>query len=266
MRTALLLLFLAVPASAAGVRLSADVAEVEFGVGFGVSVTRSADADWDDTRLFPLVVERIDARPSGDDEVIRYRAWAFTPGEIAVDPGAGAEPLLLRVLTTVDPAEPGPVELPGDLLAPEAGLPWPWFVAILAAVAGAAVLLLRREERPAPPPETPPEPPSHETALARLAALRDVEPATHDETQRWFLEAYGVVREYVGARHDVRTDVMTTVECLRLEGVADASRGFLGAYLGRCDEVKFGRRRPDGAERSDLLDKAEAFVRGEAAP
>jgi hypothetical protein len=240
------------------------------GRGFPLEVVRvwSKDlvpAEWSDRALAPLHLRLEEARRREDslrvEETRLYRAYAFALGDVSIPPPrlravpkaggeertVSADAIRVRVRPELDPAAPGPPELP---TAPPARRV-PWFAwAAVALLAAAAAIALRRREPAAPAPA--PAPPPHETALARLRELRSKPP------EEAIVAASAVVRGYVAIRFDVRAPERTTEEVL-------AAVPALAAFLGPCDLVKFAAHRPTDAERARLLDLAEAFVREAAA-
>jgi len=248
------------PIPDAQLRLSAGTAEVELGKGFPLTVVRTwrrgqTPAVWDDEALAPLEVRLLETTRREDDrrveETRRYRGYAFSLTDVRL-PG-----LELSVKHALDPASPGPAELPGEPLA-EPSSRWPW-AAVGAALLAAFVLLLRRR-RPPPavalpaPSSAPPPPGPHVRALERLARLRRQQPQGRDEVSSYYVEASGLVRDYVAERFAVSADVMTTEQLIELQAP-------LARVLPDCDLVKFARHAPGPAEREQLLDRAETFVR-----
>jgi hypothetical protein len=260
------------------------------GRSFPLTVVRVHDARlvpeaFDERSLSPLVV-RLEARSRREDgtrveETRRYRAYAFEPGETVVPapelrarPRAGGaersvrgEPLRLRVEATLDPAAPGPPELPGEPLS----RPFPWAAALaglgLSLLAGSAALLAsrRRRARAAPPaaaaPVAPPPPPDASTrALGRLAAIAARGGPPADAVAATAL----VVREYAADRFGVPALRRTSAELassLRSRVAADA-RAALAQALATADAAKFAAHVPSAAERDEALGRATAFVRG----
>jgi hypothetical protein len=238
--------------------VTAGVAEIELGKAFPLTVVRAWERDrsppeWNEEALAPLVVRPVETtRREGSgliEETRRYRAYAFGPGEIS-------EPVELRVKGTLDPDRPGPAELPGEpLREPSTWLPWS---AAGAALVVAAVLVSRRRGRPGTVPVPEPEPPPpgpHLRALEHIERLRERRPRTHEQTQAFYVEAAGLIRDYVGERFEVRTTVRTSEDLLGL-----SLHPALTAVLKPCDLVKFARHQPDEAERQALLDVMERFV------
>ena len=240
--------------------ISAGTAEVELGKAFPLTVVRTwrrgrTPAAWDDEALAPLAVRLLETTHRENDrrveETRRYRGYAFSLTDVRV-PG-----LELRVKRALDPATPGPAELPGEPL-PEPSSRWSWAV-VGAALLAAFVLLLRRRRPPpavaAPAPASAPPPPGpHVRALERLARLRRQQPQGREEISAYYVEASGLVRDYVAERFDVPADVMTTEQLIELQAP-------LARVLPDCDLVKFARHAPDPSERERLLDAAESYVR-----
>ena len=241
-------------------RITAAVREVPLGRAFALEVVRTWSAgrapDWSDEALAPLHVRLVEAARRESEgrveETRRYEAYAFSLADLA-------QPVELRVTRALDPTAPGPVELP---VAPSSGAT-PW-AALLAAALGAMALFLyaRRLRRPRPEPQAPtlPEavtPGPHVRALERIARLRVSEPQGYEETQAYYLEASGLVRDYVRERFALMTAVLTTEELLARSTHRDA----LAGVLGHCDAVKFARHAATAPERGRMLDRAETFLR-----
>jgi hypothetical protein len=253
------------------------VEEVELGRGFPLEVVRVWRKDlvpeaWSDRALAPLVVRLEEAAHREDgarvEERLRYRAHAFTPGpltlagvKLAAHSASGeeravfAEPARLRVLTTVDPAAPGPPELPDGPLAE----PRPWWVRIaagLALLAAAAFAVARARRRPPPPsPESPARATPRDRALLALARIRARPAPDLHARQEDFAEAAAVLREFVAERFGLPAAQRTTEEIL-----AGAPSEALAALLRAADRVKFAAAKPGEAERRALLDGADAYV------
>ena len=238
--------------------VSAGVETVLLGQAFPLTVVRTwskarTPLEWSDRTLAPLAVKLIEASRREDgqrvEETRRYRAYAFRPGE-------WTEPVALRVEAALDPERPGDPELP---TAPPDAARWPW---VLAGMVLVAVLLLRRRRRrpevvpvTAPAPEAPPGP--HLRALERIEALRARRPDGREQIQAFYVEATGLLRDYIGERFGESTEIETSEELI-------ASHPDLRAPLRHCDLVKFARHVPSDAERERMLDEAATFVRGSA--
>jgi hypothetical protein len=266
-----------IPAEDLALRVTAGATDVELGRAFPLTVVRVWNREltpsvWRDDLLAPLALELIEVSQRDDgarvEETRRFDAYAFMSGDLTVPapsfrarPRAGGaervvegEPLAFKVRSALDPANPGPVELPGGPVRP----PFPWlrWSAGLAAALVALVLFLRRA-RPAPPGpapvEAPPPPGPHERALERLAALRG---RASGDAEPFYVEAADIMREYLGARFRLRAAEMTSEEL-----VAALPHGQLETFLRICDLVKFAGARPGPAARASALDQAEAIVR-----
>jgi hypothetical protein len=249
------------PISDVPLRLSPGTAEVELGKGFPLTVVRTwrrgqTPAAWDDEALAPLEVRLLETTRREDErrveETRRYLGYAFSLTDVRV-PG-----LELSVKRALDPAAPGPAELPGEPL-PEPSPRWPAWAAVGAALLAAFVLLLRRRRTPpavaAPASSAEPPPPGPQVrALERLARLRRQQPQGHDEVQAYYVETSKVVRDYVAERFAVPADVMTTEQLIEIQAP-------LARVLPDCDLVKFARHAPTASERERLLDAAENYVR-----
>ncbi|MHC4224580.1 MAG: hypothetical protein ACYSX0_19335 [Planctomycetota bacterium] len=238
--------------------------EVEFGEGFALTVVRTwsreqAPATWSDDLLAPLSVRLLETSRREDDrrieETRHYLAYAFTFGALAL-PLSGNP---LTVKRALDPDAAGPAELPGEPFP----APTPWYLWPLGGLLALALLalLIRRRRRPlpapvaAPPAEAPPGP--HLRAIERIERLRAADPQSHEEFQSYYLEASGLMREYIAERFQLATAEKTTEEILAALSPG-ASRP---EVLRECDLVKFARERPAARERTGMLDRAESFVR-----
>jgi hypothetical protein len=269
--------------------VAADAAEVDLGAPFTVTVTRIWLADLEpgelpDDALSPLSVTLLETSRREDgrhvEETRRYRAWAYALEDVTVPPiaftvrsssgaaerTARSSRLDVRVRPALDPADPGPPELPGGLMS--AGSSW-WIVvaAVVVLVAAALAIVLRRRRAaiPSDEPEDDAGPAPWERALGRLAALRSRRPASPAEDLAFHAEAASGLRDYLGEQLALGSDDLTTEEVLAAARAADAPeaflRGVLADLLRQCDLVKFARLRPSRREREDLLATAEVFVR-----
>ena len=156
------------------------------------------------------------------------------------------EPIEVDVERALDPDAPGPPELPGGLL-PE---PFSWWLALgLTALAAFLLWPLRPAPALVAAPAPPPTPPPQRQALERLARLRTLGPQTRDETQSFYGEATGLLRDFIGD-----AAVLTSDELI-------ARHEPLAGPLRHCDFVLFARHSPAAAERERMLDGIEAFVR-----
>ncbi len=146
--------------------VTAKVAEVGLGEGFSLSVVRAwrrdlVPAEWTDDALAPLQVRLLSTSRREDDrhveETRRFRAHVFLPGDVTVRvpafaarPGDGGpelsaacDPLRIRVRPSLDPADPGPPELPGGPLADPSPLAF-WWVPGLLVLATLGFIAVRR--------------------------------------------------------------------------------------------------------------------------
>ena len=167
-----------------------------------------------------------------------------------------------------DPKSPGPVEMPGEPMSE----PFPWrpVAAAGAAALVAAALVARRIRRASPgtptvraaPTATVPAEGPHVRALQRVAVLRARAPRTPDD----HIETAAIARDYVHDRFGIAAGERTTDELLAAPQIAPAARRLLADVLRPCDLVKFARDEPTAAARAAVLDAAESFIRGTAAP
>jgi hypothetical protein len=122
---------------------------------------------------------------------------------------------------------------------------------------------LARRPRPAPPP--PPPRPPWEIAVSRLAELRRRKQQMLREGKAAVFvdEVSDVVRQYLGGLFGFDGLETTTDEMLELLRARNAKLGLLqevGAYLRRCDLVKFAKVEPDEDEVDLVFAKAQDIV------
>ena len=237
-----------IPAEDRLLRITVDSDEVVLGKAFALEAVRVWGKQdppelWSDASLAPLAVrdEEVSRREdeSRVEETRRYKAYAFSLEDVTVGGNT------LHVKRALDPNAPGSVELPAPL---ERGFPWAWLG--LAALA-VGVFVYRRPSvtgKPAPPPPSPTSALGPDVrALERIARLREADL----DVQPFYVEATGLLREYLGARYDIPALKMTTEEIV---GAAPAPL----ETLRHCDLVKFARGAP---ERDAMLGEVERFVR-----
>jgi len=269
-------------------RVAAGVEEVELGKAFPLTVVRrwnkalEPDA-WSDRQLAPLTVKRMETTRREDDQHVEetrhYLCYAFSLEKITVPafvfkarPGDGGperiatcDGFTLRVIPILDPATPGPAELPGGLLLepePSTWLLWPGGVCILAAVSLAWFLIIRarRAEMLHAAPHVAP----YQRAMQRLERLRGLLPDTAEEIDAYYVEASMLLREYIGERFALHAPKMTTEEFLSApqtgRAVHASHHELLNRFLSCCDRVKFARHTPAAPDHENLLDEAARFL------
>ena len=206
------------------------------------------------------------------EEIRRYLAYAFTPGEHQVPaPSFVARPVLggsdlevrgnsidLVVKGTIDPEAPGYAELPGGAIKPNRTWLHILIVMLLVMVIPFILRKRRRAEQVSPPPESTP-PPLKVKVLEELRRLRALNPTTRAEIQAFYLEVTAILRRYIGDRFSFDVRERTTEE---LVGVTDLRtyESLLEDVFGHADLVKFARHDPTGAERELMMDSAESLV------
>ena len=271
------------PAQEVALRVSADRAEVGFGLPFEVTVERAwpigiVPDTWDDRLLEPLAVRPLEheRRDVGVEvrERRRYQAFAFQVGEFVIPSpaavsGPGVEALRLVVHSSLPAADGGAIELPADLQF----VPIPWLRWSIGAVVGFAMLagivtfVRARAARAVVPAVMPPAAPT-ESPLARarrrLELLRGSVPDREAAIEAFYVEASGLVRDYIEERFAVRAPEMTTEEFLAAPDTAralgDRHRGMLGEFLLECDLVKFAKALPTARDATRMLDTIAAFL------
>ncbi|MEA3189208.1 MAG: hypothetical protein QOD99_3038 [Chthoniobacter sp.] len=153
-----------------------------------------------------------------------------------------------------------------DIAPPIDVFPYPmWMVVVAGGLALLLVLLaiwlivrfLRT--RPAPPPPTP-----QQIALARLNEVRSRinEVAPYE----FSILVSDILRSYVSARYGLHATQQTSPEFLaslaHTPHFTLGEKTLLGAFLEKCDLIKFARVEATTEESSALLDQAIQFVKG----
>ena len=163
------------------------------------------------------------------------------------------------------PAAPAPPDI-RDIAPPLDVFPYPTWMIVVAAflvalVLAAVIYTIVRRIRHRPPP-LPPRPQS--IALRELRALqqRVQQAAPYD----FSIAVSDVLRRYVSAAYQVHAVEQTSPEFLAaISGsvkFAEAERRLLGAFLERCDLLKFARIDADPGDSERLIDSAFRFVEG----
>jgi hypothetical protein len=135
--------------------------------------------------------------------------------------------------------------------------------ALIALVTWLVARYLQRRVKPVPPP--PPPRPPWEIAAVKLADLRRRKPRMVEEGKaaQFVDEVSDVVREYLGGRFGFDGLETTTDEMLLLLRQGNCNAGLwqeVGAYLRRCDLVKFAKVEPDQDEADLVFAKAQDIV------
>jgi hypothetical protein len=135
--------------------------------------------------------------------------------------------------------------------------------ALIALVTWLLARYFQRRVKPAPPP--PPPRPPWEIAAQKLADLRRRKPRMIDEGKaaQFVDEVSDVVREYLGGRFGFDGLETTTDEMLVRLRARNCNVGLwqeVGAYLRRCDLVKFAKVEPDRDEADLVFAKAQDIV------
>lgn len=103
---------------------------------------------------------------------------------------------------------------------------------------------------------------AHERALRRLHALQTRGFPGAEEADAWYVELSDIVRRYVEDRYAVRAPELTTEEFLveARRSFSGSHRDLLGAFLERCDRVKFAGYSPERQESRDAWSAARQFL------
>jgi hypothetical protein len=105
-----------------------------------------------------------------------------------------------------------------------------------------------------------------DVAFARLAALERGGTPAPEAADAWYVELSAIVRRYIEDRYGLRAPELTTEEFFealradRPDALAPAHGKTLGAFLERCDRVKFAAYRPREAESREALEVARRFL------
>jgi len=159
------------------------------------------------------------------------------------------------IMPPVDLPPPPPKEIPWQTIGMGAA-----GALLLAAIVLLARRLSGREPRAKPVPMRP----AHELALAALKRLESMRVEAPEQVDAFYVRLSVILRRYLDWRFDVRAPERTTEEILAAaqsgDGPIAGRRDLLGAFLAACDRVKFGRARPAGEDRGDMLGTARRFV------
>lgn len=103
---------------------------------------------------------------------------------------------------------------------------------------------------------------AHERAMRRLQALATRGFPRAEEADPWYVELSDIVRRYVEDRYAVRAPELTTEEFLveARRSFSGSHRDLLGAFLERCDRVKFAGYSPGQEESRDAWSAARQFL------
>lgn len=145
--------------------------------------------------------------------------------------------------------------------------PLAWLVLAVAVAAGAVHLWRRRRTRPIARPAGPPPPPPRPHDLVALEALAALEASSmleRGEVKEYHVQVSEIVRTYVEGQLAVPALELTTGEVvagLRRAALGEPVCGSFGAFLERCDLVKFAKWRPSTADSRGALEQARELVR-----
>ena len=270
-------------------RVTAECEEIELGKAFPLTVIRRFSKElepdqWSDRQLTPLTVHLKETTRREDgryiEETRHYVCYAFSLESITLPDfvfkarpaGGGPERvavcdgITLRVLPALDPASPGPAELPGVLLSEPVPSRWLLFTCLGLLILAAASLLwfFSARARRAGMSHAVPRVAPYMRAMRRLDRLRGQQPATAPEIDAFYVEASALLRDYIGERFALRAPNMTTEEFLGAPQTAHVLQAshhdLLSRFLGCCDQVKFACHAPAATDRARILDEAERFL------
>jgi hypothetical protein len=138
---------------------------------------------------------------------------------------------------------------------------WPYILAgALLLLAAYVVIRLIRRRRHAPPAD--------ERALRELSEARTL--IESDRPHELSLRVSETVRGYVEEAFDIHAPRRTTQELLddlmRVSSPVAPYRSELGAFLELCDLAKYARWSLSRTQMTDIVDRAEGFIRASAHP
>lgn len=145
--------------------------------------------------------------------------------------------------------------------------PLAWLVLAVAVAAGAVHLWRRRRIRPVVRPAGPPPPPPRPHDLVALEALAALEASSmleRGEVKEYHVQVSEIVRTYVEGQLAVPALELTTGEVvagLRRAALGEPVCSSFGAFLERCDLVKFAKWRPSATDSRGALEQARELVR-----
>jgi hypothetical protein len=150
--------------------------------------------------------------------------------------------------------------------APPVDVPWPpwvwWCIGVGIVVLAAMLIWLGYRLAHRKPKTIPPTP--KQIALRALEDLRAR--ATQMEPYEFSVVVSDVLRKYVSDQYHLRATQQTSPEFLASLSAANEftveDRALLGAFLERCDLLKFARISANEEENVELLRSAAAFVQG----
>ncbi|MEM1165666.1 MAG: hypothetical protein AAGI30_05180 [Planctomycetota bacterium] len=224
------------------------------GEGFASSTEAVADGT--------VVVVVADAAPlAGSYEV--GPATVVARDEAGVETTLSLPPVAVEVRSVLPEGHTGAWDPEQGELGAPVRLPWWWIaggVLVLGAViASAAVAVRVLMKRASQPKRVLP----HTVAIEELRALE----ATFAIAQDWSVpiaRLSEIARAYVEHRYDIHAPERTTEEFLREASstghIGEDDREQLGAFLNRCDLVKFARHQAQGDEVRSAAGDIRAFV------
>ncbi len=273
-----------IPARNLEQRLELGVPEVEFGVAFALRVTRIWSKDlepdpwsepqWEGIRIRELsrILREDNAR---EMETRNYEARAFSlqpelllelpPWTARSSRGSGsqiarAEPHTLKVIPTVNHAEPGSDELPVDLEESTTATIWPLVLFLLTMALWLGLRLTRKRAAPRLiPPALAVEFDYRAVARARIAALRETSGEGQAQDRAFHEEAFALVRDFLDAQGTPFAQARTSEELLRLIRDRAGARRLPPAFAA-CDRVKFGKDSSTHERREALLAALDSFL------
>lgn len=179
----------------------------------------------------------------------------------------------LRAQIQTGPLPAGAPQVPfpeiKDIAPPVTVFPWPmWMVISAIALCLLLAILLGRyflrqwRNRPQPPPPTP-----FEIAMKRLSEAREM--IANMDAHNFSILVSDILRTYVSGQYSLPATKQTSPEFLAsLAGFtrfSESEKTLLGAFLDKCDLIKFARIEAGRADSEMLLDEAIRFVKGGAA-
>jgi hypothetical protein len=192
---------------------------------------------------------------------VRYR---LSPDADWVDARTESIPIEFRSLLGPDPDSAEPKPNPQPIVWPEGW--FAWAIGLLAAMAIALLgmaIWMRRKRRPrVMRPEI--QISAYQKAMQGMRRIEAAGYLERGDVERFYTALSGVVRHYVEDRFGMRAPEQTTEEFLmeltNRPVLSHSQRDAMGAFLERCDLVKFAKVRPTSHEGATALTAARTFV------
>ena len=221
---------------------------------------------------------RIDSAKNGDGLVLRQRLTltGFDSGAYVIPPlvfnSSTGQPVLtdsiVITVQTIAVDTTKPIKPIKDIIAVKKlwWEYWPWFLAVLAAVAlGFLIYYLlkkRKKEKEAETTRMPPER-AHEKALRRLMELSRSSYLKEGKIKEYYTDLSNVLRDYLDERFGIPAPELTTDQLLKIakqQTFLRKIRPELKEVFRTADLAKFAKASPSEEEHQQCLDAATRAV------